>query len=56
MVVPDQSLQPLLQNMRVNLGRRNVGMTKQFLHDAQIRAIFEEVARECVTDNMRREL
>ena len=31
--------QPLLIDMRINLGRRNIGVPKHFLDDAQIGAV-----------------
>ena len=42
------SLEPLLIDMGINLGRRNVGVPKHFLNDPQIRPIPEKMSRETV--------
>ena len=53
MQVAHQALEAFLDHMRINLGRRNIGVTEQRLHDAQIRAVMQQVRRECVTQHMR---
>src|SRR5262249_12672243 len=39
--------------MSIDLRRRYVGMAKQFLHDAQIRAVMQEVACEGMAQHRR---
>ena len=50
-----QSLQPLARDMCVDLRRRDVGMTEQQLHDAQVGAMIQKMRRECMTQRMRRQ-
>jgi hypothetical protein len=38
----------LASDVRVDLRRRYVAVAKQQLHDAQVRAVVEQVRRECV--------
>ena len=45
--------QTLLIDMRINLGRGNIGMTEHFLNDAQIGAIAEQVRGKTVPKQMR---
>jgi hypothetical protein len=54
MVCVDKRLQPLLQNVRINLGRRNVSMAEELLNGPEISTTIEKVARKGVTQNMRR--
>ena len=56
MVFTDQSMKPFFQNMRVNLRCRNICMAKQFLHDAQVRAIVKQMAGKGVSQNVRRQV
>ena len=56
MVLVDQLLQPLVEHMRIDLRRRDVGMAEQRLHDAEIGAAGEEMRRESVPQHMRRDL
>ena len=49
----DERPQSLLEHMGVNLRRRDVGMAEQLLHDAEIGAVLEEVAREGMAKHMR---
>jgi hypothetical protein len=42
--------------VRVDLGGREIAMTEQHLHDAQIRTVVEEVRRERMPQRVRREL
>src|SRR5207302_10501789 len=46
-------LQPLLIDVRINLRRRDVGVPKHLLTDAQIGAIAQQVHREPVPEHMR---
>ena len=46
-------LHPRVEHMRVDLGGRNIGVPKQFLHDAQIGPILQKMARESVAQHMR---
>ena len=45
--------QTLLIDMRINLGRGNIGMTEHFLNDAQISAIAEQMRGKTVSQKMR---
>ncbi len=45
--------QPLLINMRVNLGRRDIGVAEHLLDDAQIGAIAEQMRGKTVPQKMR---
>ena len=48
-----QLLQSLAGDVRVDLGRRDVGVPEQELHYAQIGAVVQEVGRECMAQGMR---
>ena len=52
MKIAHQALQPLLDDMGVNLGRGNIGMAEQRLDDPQVRSIVQEMRSECVTQYM----
>src|SRR4051794_16446036 len=43
----------LVENVRVDLRGRNISVAKQFLHDSQIRAVLQQVAREGVPQDVR---
>lgn len=47
------SFQSLLIDVCINLRRRNVGVTKHFLDDTQIRAIPQEMRCEAVPQKVR---
>ena len=51
----DQLTEPLIQHMRVDLRGRNVGMSEQFLHRAQIGAVSEKMACKGVSQHVRRD-
>jgi len=51
----NQLLQPFRQDMGVNLGRRDIGMSEQFLQAAQIGAMRQQMRGEGMTEHMRRE-
>jgi hypothetical protein len=53
MMVGDQSLQPLLQNVGINLRRSDVGMAEQLLHHPKIRAILQEMTGEGMPQDVR---
>ena len=53
MQIPHHALQALVEHVRVDLGRRDVGMAEQFLHHPEIRAVLEQVAREGMTQHVR---
>ena len=55
MMLLDQTPEPLLDDMGVDLRRRDVGMAEQLLHGAQIGAALEQMAGEGVTEHMRRD-
>ena len=48
MKLPVHSLQALLIDMGVNLGRRNIGVAEHFLNDPEIGAVAQEMSRETV--------
>ena len=50
-----QLLQPLARDVRVDLRRRDVGVTEQELHHAQIGAVIDEMRGEGVAQHVRRE-
>ena len=45
--------QPFLEHMSVYLCGGNVGVTEQFLNDAQVRSMLQQVARERVAHDVR---
>jgi hypothetical protein len=49
----DKLLQPLFEDMCVDLRGRNVRMAEEFLYDAQIGAIRQQVAGKGVAHDMR---
>ena len=51
----NERLQPLLKNMCIDLGGRNVSMTEKLLHGSEIRAAIEQMAREGVAQHVRRD-
>ena len=53
MKLPVHSLQALLIDMGVNLGRRNIGVAEHFLDDPQIRTVSEQMCREAMPQKMR---
>ena len=53
MQVAHQAFQALFQHMGIDLGRRNVGVAEQGLHDTQIGAIVQKVAGEGVAQHVR---
>ena len=44
-LLQDQRFQPLIQDMRINLGGRDVGMAQKRLDHAQIRTVLQQVSR-----------
>ncbi len=40
--------------MSVKLGCRNVRMSQKFLHNAQIRAVFQQMRRKAMSERVRR--
>ena len=56
MVPRVQLLQPLARDVRIDRRRRDVGMPEQELHDAQIRAVIEQVGRERMPQGVRRQV
>ena len=49
------SLEPLLIDMSINLGRRYVRVPQHLLDDSKIRAVAEQMRCEAVPQRMRRE-
>src|SRR3954463_8379916 len=54
--VADHALQALVEDVGVDLRRRDVGVAEELLHDAQVGAVLEEVAREGVPEHVRADL
>ena len=48
-----QFLQPLPRHVRVNLRRRNIRMSQQQLHHAQVGAVVDQVRREGMSQRVR---
>ena len=46
----------LAVHVRVDLRRRDVGVAKEFLHDAQVGPVLQEMAGEGVAENVRADL
>ena len=46
--LPVHGFEPLLVHVRVNLRRRNIGVTEHLLDDTQIRTVSEQVGREAM--------
>jgi hypothetical protein len=44
--------QPLARDVRVDLRRREVGVTEHHLHGAKIRAAFQKMGRKAVTKDV----
>src|SRR4029453_934014 len=51
----DQGAQPLLDDVGIDLRRRDVGVAEELLHRAQIGATLQEVAGKGVAENVRRD-
>src|SRR6185369_15890815 len=51
----DQLPQPRALDMRIDLCRRNVGVPEHLLHAAQIGAMIEQMARESMAQDVRRQ-
>ena len=49
----DKPSQPLLDDMGVDLGGRDVGVAEKLLHDPEVGAVLEEVAGEGMPEHMR---
>ncbi len=52
-MIVDEFFQAFLKHVCVNLRRRDICVTKQLLHRAQIRATVEQVAREGMAQDVR---
>ena len=50
---PMHRFQPLLIDMRIDLRRRNIGVTQHFLNNPQIGAVPEQMRRETVPEKVR---
>lgn len=48
--------EPAVGHMGVDLRGTDAGVTEQFLNDAQVRAMFEEMGGEAVTEHVRRDV
>ena len=47
------AFQAVDRDMRVDLGRTEVGVSQEFLHDAQIGAVVEQMGREGMAQHVR---
>ena len=56
MQIAHQALEPFLQHMRVDLRGRDIRMSEQRLHRAQVGAVLQQMARESVTQHVRAHL
>ena len=54
-VLLDKPPQPLLDDMGIDLGGRDVGVAEELLHRTQIRAVLQEMAGEGMTEHVRRD-
>ena len=52
MQVAHQALQALLNDVCVNLGCRNIRMTQQRLHNAQVCPVVQQMRSKCVAQHM----
>ena len=50
---PMHRFQPLLIDMRIDLRRRNIGVTQHFLNNPQIGAVPQQMRRETVPEKVR---
>jgi hypothetical protein len=55
MMLLDEPSQALLDDVGIDLRGRDVGMTKQLLHRAEIGASLQEMAGKSVAEHMRRD-
>ena len=51
--LPVHGFEPLLVHVRVNLRRRNIGVTEHLLDDSQIRTVSQQVGREAMPQKVR---
>ena len=56
MQVAHQAFQPFFEHVGIDLRGRYVGMAEQGLHDAQVRAVVQEVAGKGMTQHVRADL
>jgi hypothetical protein len=56
MMLVDGIPQARSHDMGVNLGGRNIGMAEHGLYASQVRATFQQVGREAVSENMGRKM
>ena len=52
MKIAHQRFEAFFQHMRINLGRRDVGVPKECLHHPQVGTVMEKVAGEGVAQDM----
>ena len=48
-------LEPMIGEVSLNLRRRDIGMTQQFLHRSKVRSIIEHMSSKGVAQDMRRQ-
>src|SRR5262245_13836508 len=56
MQIAHQALESVLQHVRVDLRRRNVGVAEERLHHARISTVVQEMACESMAEHMRAHL
>ena len=49
-------IQPLLFQMRINLGGGNIGMPQHFLNDAEVGAVLQQMRGEGMPEDMREDM
>ena len=55
-MLPVQLFQALASHVRVDLRSRQIAVAQEHLHDAQVRAVIEQMSRERMPQRMRRKL
>ena len=53
MQVAHQTLQPLLEHVSVDLRGGNIGVAEERLHDTQVGAVVQQMARESMPQHVR---
>ena len=52
MMMFHQSFEPMLGNMRIDLGGREIRVTQHELHRPEIGAIIHQMSRKCMTERV----
>ena len=56
MMIGDERGEAVLENVRVDLGRADVGVAEQLLNDAKVGPVLQQMAGEGVAQDVRRHL